>query len=92
MMSSTQLTVGGFTQPRVARGLIEMPANAEKGILTSIPLVFPEFTVCRLFKPRKVDRDFFQKISKYTIRCSTAGDNCLKALNLCSSKAASKRM
>ena len=31
-MTPTRLTVGGFTQTGVARALIEMPANAEKGL------------------------------------------------------------
>ena len=31
-MSSTRLTIGGFTQAGVARGLIEVPSNSEKGL------------------------------------------------------------
>ena len=29
-MASTNLTLGGFTQPAVARSMIELPANAEE--------------------------------------------------------------
>ena len=28
----TNLTIGGFTQPEVARSLIELPTNSEKGL------------------------------------------------------------
>ena len=31
-MPYTRLTVGGFTQPGLARSLIELPSNAEKGL------------------------------------------------------------
>ena len=72
-MSSTQLTVGGFTQPGVARGLIEMPANAEKGFSHRFLWFFPNPLFADFSSLGEVDRDFVQKISKYTIRCSTAG-------------------
>ena len=31
-MALTNLTLRGFTQPAVARSIIELPANAEKGL------------------------------------------------------------
>ena len=31
-MKTNSLTVGGFNQPAVARSLIELPGNAEKGL------------------------------------------------------------
>ena len=31
-MMGTRLTIGGFTQPGVARNIIDMPSNAEKGL------------------------------------------------------------
>ena len=36
-MQSTRLTIGGFTQPGVARSLIEQPTNAEKGLKRASP-------------------------------------------------------
>ena len=42
VMKSTQLTVGGFTQPCVARSLIEMPVNDKKRL---IPLAFSESSI-----------------------------------------------
>ena len=40
-MSTTSLTVGGFNQPSVARSLIEMPGNAEKGLSQRFLWLFP---------------------------------------------------
>ena len=63
-MSSTQLTVGGFTQPGVTRGLIEMPANAEKGFSHRFLCFFPSPLFNRFSCLGEVDRDFVNKISK----------------------------
>ena len=64
MMTSTQLTVGGFTQPAVARALIEMPANAEKGLSHRFLWLFPNPLFEKFSKLREVDREFVGKISK----------------------------
>ena len=66
-MSSTQLTVGGFTQPGVARGLIEMPANSEKGFSYRFLWFFPNPLFEKFSSLGEVDREFVQKISKYTM-------------------------
>ena len=41
MMNSTNLTVGGFTQPAIARDLIEIPSNSEKGLSHRFIWLFP---------------------------------------------------
>lgn len=41
-MSSTRLTIGGFTQAGVARSLIEMPSNSEKGLSHRFLWMFPK--------------------------------------------------
>ena len=41
MMNSTNLTVGGFTQPAIARNLIEIPSNSEKGLSHRFIWLFP---------------------------------------------------
>ena len=41
-MEKTSLTIGGFTQPTVARSLIEMPSNIEKGLSTRFLWIFPK--------------------------------------------------
>ena len=63
-MSSTQLTVGGFTQPGVARALIEMPANAEKGFSHRLLWFFPSPLFEGFSSLGEVDRDFVSKLSK----------------------------
>ena len=41
-IASTNLTLGGFTQPAVARNLIENTANIEKGLSQRFMLIFPK--------------------------------------------------
>lgn len=41
-MERTALTVGGFTQPSVARALIELPASVEKGLTQRFLWIFPK--------------------------------------------------
>lgn len=41
-MECTSLTIGGFTQPSIARPLIELPANAEKGLSSRFLWFFPK--------------------------------------------------
>ena len=65
-MPYTRLTVGGFTQPGVARSLIELPSNAEKGLSHRFLWLFP----CPLFGKfsslTQVDKSFQQKVGKDT--------------------------
>ena len=65
-MKSTQLTVGGFTQPGVARSLIEMPANAEKGLSHRFLWLFPNPLFEKFSNLGDVNKDFVKRISKYT--------------------------
>ena len=67
-MLSTQLTVGGFTQPGVARGLIETPSNAEKGFSHRFLWFFPHPLFKKFASLGEVDQEFVQKMSKYGIR------------------------
>ena len=41
-MSETRLTVGGFTQPGVARALIDLPSNTDKGLSHRFLWIFPK--------------------------------------------------
>ena len=66
-MSSTQLTVGGFTQPGVARGLIEMPANSEKGFSHRFLWFFPNPLFEKFSSLGKVDQEFVNKMSTYKL-------------------------
>ena len=40
-MNTTRLTVGGFTQPSVARNLIDIPSNTDKGFSHRFLWTFP---------------------------------------------------
>ena len=64
-MSSTLLTVGGFTQPGVARTLIEMPANAEKGLSHRFLWLFPNPLFEKFDKLGEIDQDFIKKLGKF---------------------------
>lgn len=64
VMSSTYLTVGGFTQPGVARALIEMPANAEKGLSHRFIWLFPNPLYEKFSNLGEVDENFVTRISK----------------------------
>lgn len=63
-MTSTQLMVGGLTQPTVSRGLIEIPASAEKGLLNHFSRLFPKPLYGSLSSLGIVDQDFIEKIIK----------------------------
>lgn len=57
-MPSTNLTLGGFTQPAVARSMIELPANAEKGVSQRFIWTFPKPTYADFETLEPVDPDF----------------------------------
>ena len=61
-MKRTSLTVGGFNQPSVARCLIELPGNAEKGLSQCFLWLFPKpvYSECDTLEP--TDRIFTDKI------------------------------
>lgn len=57
-MEQTSLTIGGFTQPAVARTLIELPANIEKGLSTRFLWVFPKPCYAKFASLQPVDVQF----------------------------------
>ena len=52
------LTVGGFTQPAVARSLIELPSNIEKGLSTRFLWIFPKPCYAKFESLEPVNEDF----------------------------------
>ena len=64
MMSSTRLTIGGFTQAGVARSLIDMPSNSEKGLSHRFLWVFPKPLFGKFAALEEVDKTFTAEISK----------------------------
>lgn len=64
MMSSTRLTIGGFTQAGVARSLIDMPSNSEKGLSHRFLWVFPKPLFGKFAALEEVDKTFTAEISE----------------------------
>ena len=63
-MPFTRLTVGGFTQPGVARSLIELPSNAEKGLSHRFMWLFPAPLFGTFSSLGEVDKEFQRTIGK----------------------------
>lgn len=61
-MDHTGLTMGGFTQPSVARGLIEHPPNVEKGLCQRFLWLAPQPTLTKFNDLQCVDRSFTAEI------------------------------
>ena len=59
-MASTNLTAGGFTHPGVARALIDVPVNTEKGLSQRFLWLFPAPLYRHIEALAEVDRDFMQ--------------------------------
>ena len=68
-MGHTGLTVGGFTQPIVARTLIEIQANIEKGFCQRFLWVVPKPVAIPLDELQQVDREFSTAIGKKAALC-----------------------
>ena len=62
IMERTALTVGGFTQPSVARTLIEQQGSAEKGFCQRFLWIFPKpvFSTFKTLEP--ISNDFTEDI------------------------------
>ena len=61
MMTSTSLTVGGFLQQGVARSLIEIPSNSEKGFSHHFLWLFPNPRYKKFSTLGEVDKEFLEK-------------------------------
>lgn len=66
-MKSTSLTVGGFNQPSVARRLIELPGNAEKGLSQQFLWLFPRPVYSEFDTLEPLDKVFTDKIGNSCI-------------------------
>lgn len=63
-MERTALTVGGFTQPSVARGLIELPASVEKGLTQRFLWIFPKPSFAKFDELELVEEKFSLYLGK----------------------------
>ena len=70
-MPSTRLTVGGFTQPGLARSLIELPSNAEKGLSHRFLWVFPSPLFGKFSSLGEADKDFQRTMGKSVVQASS---------------------
>ena len=67
-MPSTYLTVGGFTQPSVARHVIELSSSSEKGFTHRFMWMFPKPLFQRFAKLETVNKDFIENLSE--LKCN----------------------
>ena len=65
-MDQTALTVGGFTQPGVARTIIEQHTGAQRGFSQCFLWIFPKptFAKCASLKPVPVPDEITDSIGK----------------------------
>ena len=66
-MDRTSLTVGGFNQPAVARCLLEMSGNAEKGLSQRFLWLFPKPVYGEFKTLEPSDKQFTDKIGMYIL-------------------------
>ena len=66
-MEKTYLTVGGFSQPSVARPMIEQSTSAEVGLTQRFLWIFPRPTYSCFHTLQEVDEDFTRGIGEYTV-------------------------
>ena len=64
MMNSTNLTMGGFTQPAIARNMIEIPSNLEKELSHRFIWVFPKPLYQEFSELGKAVQTFIQRLGK----------------------------
>jgi hypothetical protein len=57
-MEATSLTVGGFSQPGVARGLIEQSGSVETGLAQRFMWLFPKPSYAKFGTLEAVDQNF----------------------------------
>lgn len=72
-MKSTSLTVGGFNQPSVARSLIELAGNAEKGLSQRFLWFFPKPVYGDFDSLEPIDRNFTDKIGMLMVNVIATG-------------------
>jgi len=58
------MTLGGFIQPSVARSLIELQSNVEKGLCQRFLWLFPQPTIVKFEQLQQVNADFVTTIGK----------------------------
>ena len=57
-MQHTGMTIGGFIQPSVARSLIELQSNVEKGLCQRFLWLCPKATFVKFDQLQQIDENF----------------------------------
>lgn len=68
IMERTSLTVGGFTQPMVARQMIEQQGSTEKGLAQRFMWMFPQPLFAKFGNLEPVDEKFMESLGMYFIK------------------------
>ena len=61
-MSSTMITIGGFTQPGVARSIIEAPTNMDRGFSHHFLWFFPPTQYASFASLTEINQIFVDKL------------------------------
>lgn len=69
-MDETNLVVGGFSQPSVARALIEFAGNTEKGFSQRFLWIFPQPSYAHFESLEPVDKQFTDQLGMYATTCT----------------------
>ena len=69
-MDRTALTVGGFTQPGVARNIIEQPTGAERGFSQRFLWIFPKPVFAKFATLKPVPEETTEYIGGGTCVCN----------------------
>ena len=64
-MNTTALTICGFTQPNVARNLIELQASVENGLSPRFMWIFPKPSYAKFETLEVVNEEFISSIGKW---------------------------
>ena len=64
-MQSTSLTIGGFTQPSVAKSLIELPQSVEKGLVQCFLWILPRPSYASFASLESADDKFCDYLGMY---------------------------
>ena len=66
-MTHIGMTLGGFIQPSVARSLIELQSNVEKGLCQRFLWLVPQPTIVKFDQLQEVDTDFVATIGTLSV-------------------------
>ena len=67
LMEHTGLTVGGYTQLNIAKGLIESQSNIEKGVCQRFLWIFPKPHPTKFNDLKPVDGSFSNETGKHNV-------------------------